>query len=467
VNAALGLTCKATDSSALCYGGINQDFPSLGLALGSSTPLNLQFGDTSATFATPISGTSPMLRSGALGGLALNYTDASKLALTISGGDLYGTDTVTGQVGAFPAFFPPVPTGWMITDSAHDARFAINVLDNTTRSSVATITTLSTGATRATANLDQSGSGAIHFSDGSQARVVNWVLSDPQSISTTAVNPNQHGLTGSWYNPNTSGQGLEIEIFPNVATQGSGLFFAGWFTYDAPPVGGAEAQRWYSLQGNVSSTSSSSALTIYSSTGGNFDAPPIVPARAVGQATITFTDCSHATLDYSFSDGSGRSDSIALSRLTPNITCAESGDNGMPTSNYLLSGSWYDPSTSGQGMLVDISPSLTTLFAAWYTFSPTGQATGAGASQRWYTIQSSSFGAGMTMQKNIPILATTGGLFDSQVPPVTQEVGMADITFQSCQAMTLYYRFSSGSNASKSGTLHLQRVGPTPAGCTL
>ena len=29
------------------------------------------------------------------------------------------------------------------------------------------------------------------------------------------VDLNQHGLTGSWYEAATSGQGLEVEVFPN------------------------------------------------------------------------------------------------------------------------------------------------------------------------------------------------------------------------------------------------------------
>jgi hypothetical protein len=30
------------------------------------------------------------------------------------------------------------------------------------------------------------------------------------------VDLNQHGLTGSWHSPATPGQGIEIEVFPNL-----------------------------------------------------------------------------------------------------------------------------------------------------------------------------------------------------------------------------------------------------------
>lgn len=33
---------------------------------------------------------------------------------------------------------------------------------------------------------------------------------------------NQHGLTGSWYEPATSGQGIEVEVFPNLVEPGTG-----------------------------------------------------------------------------------------------------------------------------------------------------------------------------------------------------------------------------------------------------
>src|SRR5438094_463845 len=39
---------------------------------------------------------------------------------------------------------------------------------------------------------------------------------------------NQHGLTGSWYEPATSGQGVEVEVFPNLAGSGSGVMQVSW-----------------------------------------------------------------------------------------------------------------------------------------------------------------------------------------------------------------------------------------------
>ncbi len=281
------------------------------------------------------------------------------------------------------------------------------------------------------------------------------------------VNLDQHGLTGSWYNPATSGQGIEMEVYPDLVAPGQGLLFAGWFTFDVTAAGG---KRWYALSGNVSNTSSSAQLTIGAVDGGNFNALPAVGATAVGQATLQFSDCNDASLTYTFTDGSGRSGTIPLARLTTNITCGASGtNNGTAPSDYLLSGDWYDPSTSGQGLIFDINPAQSLLFAAWYTFLPDGQQTGGGASQSWYTIVTGAgpFTAGLTSLNNIPIGETTGGIFNNPATATTVQVGSANIAFQSCNAMTLTYTFTGGTNQGQHGTINLVRTGPTPEGCSL
>jgi hypothetical protein len=276
------------------------------------------------------------------------------------------------------------------------------------------------------------------------------------------VNPDQHGLTGSWFNPATSGQGFEIEVFPDLIGAGQGFLFAGWFTYDVTAAGG---RRWYSLAGNVSAISGATTLQIYDEEGGNFNALPSVSAKSVlGQATIAFSDCTTASLSYTFTDGSNRSGTIALKRLSPNVTCSPSGDNGSAPSDYLLSGSWYNPETSGQGLLFDISPSIGNLFAAWYTFLPNGQTIEGPASQNWFTLQA-TFTDGTTSLANIPIIETSGGIFDNPAGVTRVQVGAATISFQSCSAMTLTYQFTDGANQGLEGTIPLKRVLPAPTGC--
>lgn len=297
--------------------------------------------------------------------------------------------------------------------------------------------------------------------------VANGIASAPVNVTAIAggVNLDQHGITGSWYNPATSGQGFEMEVYPDALSVGQGVLFAGWFTYDVTAAGG---RRWYALQGNVSNTNPVASLSIFADVGGNLNAPPIVSAGPVlGTATLSLSDCTHGSLTYQFSDGSGRSGTIPLTRLTPNATCATSGDDGAAPSDYLLSGNWYNPATSGQGLIFDISPAIDNLFAAWYTFEPNGQQIGGGASQDWYTLQTNRFTPTTTSLAGIPIVQTSGGVFDNQATASTVQVGTANITFQSCTAMTLSYVFTSGNDAGQHGSMNLTRAGPTPNGCNL
>src|SRR5204862_7558910 len=84
----------------------------------------------------------------------------------------------------------------------------------------------------------------------------------------SAPDMNQQGLTGSWYEQATDGQGFEVEVYPDFVAPGTGYVFMSWFTYDTV-TGGPEHQRWYTLGGNVASGQAAS-LVIYQNTGGNF-----------------------------------------------------------------------------------------------------------------------------------------------------------------------------------------------------
>jgi len=277
----------------------------------------------------------------------------------------------------------------------------------------------------------------------------------------TGVNLDQHGITGSWFNLATGGQGLEIELYPDLGASGQGLLFAGWFTYDVSASGG---QRWYSLQGAVNNTSPFAQLGIYAGYGGNFAAGPVIAATQVGVATLRFSDCTTGTLTYSFYDG--RTGTIPLTRLTANVTCGTTGDNGTAPSDYLLSGSWFQADIGGQGLIFDVNPAQNVFFAAWYTYTPTGQQTGGGASERWYVIQA-AFAPGAKSISGAPIYTDAGGAFNALPAPTPAPVGTANITFTSCGAATLAYTFTAGANAGLSGTLNLSRTGPVPAGCSL
>ena len=253
-------------------------------------------------------------------------------------------------------------------------------------------------------------------------------------------------------------------MFPNLVAPGTGSIQVSWFTFDTV-AGGASRQRWYTLSGNVVSVQSNASLTIYQNTGGNFNALPVTNGVAVGTATLSFASCTSAQLSYNFTDGSGRTGSIPLTRISQNVTCSTTSER--PTNaDFAFSGNWYNATTSGQGFVVEVNPLNGSVFVPWYTYAPGGAGAGA-AGQRWYTASGTFTPGSHSIAVNI--YETTGGVFDMPtVPsPTSVIVGNGTLAFQSCSAATLNFNFTGGSSSGSSGTIALARIGPAPAGCAL
>jgi len=209
-----------------------------------------------------------------------------------------------------------------------------------------------------------------------------------------AFDLNRQSLTGSWFKPATAGQGVEIEIYPDLIAPGTGFLQGSWFTYDYVSADGTASQRWYTFSGNVATGQSSATLTLYRNTGGNFAAGPVTSAIPVGSVVFNAADCIHATLTYTFTDGSGRTGTIDLVRLLLNVTCS---DNGADTSNtdFAYSGNWYEAVTSGQGIVLELNPTQPLVFLAWYTYVVGGQTNNGQLDNRTdiYVTLASSVGA--------------------------------------------------------------------------
>jgi plastocyanin len=279
----------------------------------------------------------------------------------------------------------------------------------------------------------------------------------------TTFNLNQHGLAGSWANPATDSQGVVMDLFPDLYGQGLGLLFGGWFTFDMTAPGG---QRWYTLQGQVSNDDDTAVIPIYQTLGGAFDTGQATTTTPVGQATIHFDDCSHGSLAYAFTDGSGRTGTIPLTRLLNNLACTPTGTTPGNAGNYLVGGTWADVGNSGQGLVFDVNTAQGVLFAAWYSFLANAAANAGAPGQHWYTLQAAP-PANFTTLENVGIYDTTGGVFDQHATTTTTQVGTATLVFNSCSSLTMTYTFTAGPNAGISGTLDLSRIAPVPAGCSL
>jgi hypothetical protein len=130
-------------------------------------------------------------------------------------------------------------------------------------------------------------------------------------------------FTGSWFNPDNSGQGLEL--FRVAAAEGGtgGLFYGAWFTFGPDPAEpGPEGQRWFTLEGQAIGSTGALATTILRTVGGSFDDEPALAVR-IGSAVITSQSCDELLLTYEFLDEEGAgefrdvSGEITLRRLGP------------------------------------------------------------------------------------------------------------------------------------------------------
>lgn len=134
----------------------------------------------------------------------------------------------------------------------------------------------------------------------------------PETVDSFEIN---FGLTGGWFNPDTAGQGLLLEVLPD-----SQQVFVTWFTYDdgssARSKIGSSDHRWLSGLGSIDGNRVEIDLRVTS--GGFFDDPTDVartPAGGYGTLQLEFHDCENATMTYDISE-EGLAGTRELVRLT-------------------------------------------------------------------------------------------------------------------------------------------------------
>jgi plastocyanin len=125
--------------------------------------------------------------------------------------------------------------------------------------------------------------------------------------------------------------------------------------------------------------------------------------------------------------------------------------------NQGISGAWFNPSTPGQGFLIDVRPSDKFIFVAWFTYEAESPTTADGAKvgsndQRWLTAQGNYTGAG----GQLTLFNTTGGAFNGTRATTTTQVGTLNVNFTSCTAGTFQYTLPNN----VSGQIGVQRVLP-------
>lgn len=127
------------------------------------------------------------------------------------------------------------------------------------------------------------------------------------------------GYGGAWYNPETPGQGLLVEVLESGQT-----LFVAWFTF-APEQStkarakvGAPEHRWLTAQGSIMNTRAD--LTLFNTRGGVFNAAVPVTTEAVGTAELEFIDCRSARFSYQLDDPP-RTAEFDLIRISDGAVC--------------------------------------------------------------------------------------------------------------------------------------------------
>ena len=115
--------------------------------------------------------------------------------------------------------------------------------------------------------------------------------------------------------------------------------------------------------------------------------------------------------------------------------------------NYGLAGSWFEPATNGQGLIVDIVPANNQLVAYWFTYPEDG------IGREWYVAQGDINGGSATLT----VFQTDNGIFDTASAVALNTVGTATMSFSTCTDATWEYAFDNGGAG---GIIELQRVSP-------
>lgn len=155
--------------------------------------------------------------------------------------------------------------------------------------------------------------------EGSAAPQLNleFTLGEP-------VFPINFGHSGGWFNFDTAGQGVMIEVFPEI-----NQVFLTWFTYEAAEsakIGSAD-HRWLSGLGEIDGGKVEIDLQV---TSGAFFDDPTDPVRTdpgtVGTVILEFSSCAEGTMSYNLLDPA-RSNSFSIQRLAaPPQVCLDLAD---------------------------------------------------------------------------------------------------------------------------------------------
>jgi hypothetical protein len=269
--------------------------------------------------------------------------------------------------------------------------------------------------------------------ESTRFQVTSESLGDPFVIEA--------GTSSAWYDPAHNGEGFMLEI---LAENRAVMY---WFTYNLEGE-----QDWYIAGGEIRGNRILFPELVQVS-GGEFGPgfdPDNVTRKVVGSASFIWSGCDSGAMEWLIDkDGNGwRHGRLNLQRIT-SLMGLECGNAALPPEidAGLLSGSWYDPSHSGEGYVLEVLADQQVL-VYWFSFDPSG-------SRRWF------FGMGEIQESRLVfdnMLTTHGGIFGADFDPEMVEIepwGALELELECASGIA---RFTPTEAGFPVGTLDLTRL---------
>lgn len=252
------------------------------------------------------------------------------------------------------------------------------------------------------------------------------------------------GTSAAWFDLERIGEGFMLEILRDNRA----VMF--WFTYDTEG-----AQDWYMAEGEI--RGNRIVFPELASVSGGVFGPDFDPEQvvrtAVGSASFTWAGCDSGEMNWVIDRDGGprRHGRMVLDRLT-NVMAIPCTDGGPAPAAPIyeasrFSGSWYDPSHSGEGYVLQVMADQRAL-VYWFSYGADGE-------RRWFYGTAPLDGDRLVFDE---IYTTKGGVFGPGFDPETVQVvpwGALELEL-ACDGGTA--RFSSTEEGFPAGELDLVRL---------
>ncbi len=191
---------------------------------------------------------------------------------------------------------------------------------------------------------------------GGPDRTLSLAVATQAPSPVYAVNA---GHSAMWFNESRSGEGWLLEILEDNRALGY------WFTFDEQGE-----PRWLLGIGEIEANRIHFAellAPVGGEFGDGFD-PDSVVREVVGSASIVLTGCDSGWFEY---QAFGQTQSIDLMRLTRTLGTDCEADSPAVSTLATRSGSWFDPTHSGEGYAVQLLDQNRAL-VMWYSYDAQG-----------------------------------------------------------------------------------------------